>query len=240
MARHLCTRCGAVVDAPDPAPGEERHGACPECGLGFVSKGVVVARRADAAAPEDPARRARRAALDRARRDDALRALADRSFPLYGLDAAWTGRRWVGGWGRSGVQHPDRVRSVTLAHGDPWDPEAPVVRVESRTAEEPVERIFAAQELAATLFHETGEHTGAHRAPFGPDDPDSWWDPVELGVDRVPTPFRLLRSGAHWVALGRGDGCLITVAARHVEPDAVRLVTIDDPVAYLDDDAQPR
>jgi hypothetical protein len=231
VSRHLCSRCGAVVDDPDPAPGQQLHGACPECGLGFVSRTVVATLASGSGAAE--------ARASARRVEAARRALAERTFPVHGIDGSWRGRRWIGGWGRSGVAAPDRVRSVTLAHGDVSDPAAPLVLVESRTDEGP-ERFFAGQELAASLFHETGEHTPEHRQPYGPGDPDTWWDPLTLPVDGEPAPFRLLRSGAHWVALGAGAGCLIAIVARHGEPGAVRLVTIRDPEPYLEDDGEPR
>jgi hypothetical protein len=233
VSRHLCTRCGAVAEAPDPAAGEAVHGACPECGLGFTSWGMTAALREGPEAPED---RTRREEAERRHRADALRAVAERTFPLHGLDAAWTGRRWLGGWGA----HDGRVDRVTLGHGDAWDATAPLVRVETHRDDDPWTWRDTAQGLAFGLFHDTGEHTERHRDPYGPGEPPSWWDPVGLVVDGVPTPLRLLRSGAQWIAVGATGGHVLAVTARHVEPAAVRLVQVTDVEPYLADDGGPR
>jgi hypothetical protein len=61
-----------------------------------------------------------------------------------------------------------------------------------------------------------------------------------VAVDGRSTAFRLLRSGAHWVAVGAADGHVLAVTARHVEPSAVHLVVVGDLGPYLADDGGPR
>ena len=86
---------------------------------------------------------------------DSARLLAERRFPVYGLDGGWTGRRWFGGSGGSG----DAIDRLELGHGDPYDAEAPVLRVAS-LASPPRERDYkewlAAKSLAEHLWHEGG------------------------------------------------------------------------------------
>ncbi len=235
VSRHLCTRCGAVVAGPDPGPGETVDRACPECGLGFRSSGRIAAVRTEPGPAASSARRRRRR-QQREHRAAALEALGERAFPIHGLDASWTGRRWMGGWGR----HDGRLDRITLGHGDPWAGDAPLVRVETHADDDPWWSRDTAQGLAFGLFHDTGEHTAAHRDPYGPGEPETWWDPAVLDVGGVPVPFRRLRSGAHWVAIGAAGGHVIAVTARLVEPAAVRLVAITDPEPYLADDGGPR
>ena len=105
----LCTRCGALLPPPAPGSAEGAEGTCPECGLGFAWAPLAarVGRpRASLSrwppAPRwprpSPRRRPRRAPPDAAERARQVRRCG---FPLYGLDASFEGRRWVGGHGTS-------------------------------------------------------------------------------------------------------------------------------------------
>jgi hypothetical protein len=221
------------VESPDPAPGATVDGACPECGLGFRTSGVIGVARTE---PESPDARDRRLRRLHAHRADAHRALAERTFRILGLDASWTGHRWLGGWGR----HDGRVDSITLGHGDPHDAGAAIVRVESHAGSEPWTWRTTIQALASGLFHETGRWTPAHRTPFIADDGTASWEGIELSVDHRPTEFRLLRDGGHWVAAGGAAGQVLALTARAIRPSAVRLVEITDLEPYLANDASPR
>jgi hypothetical protein len=163
--------------------------------------------------------------------------LRRRTFPIYGLDARWTGRRWAGGWGSSA----GKVDRIDLAHGDAYDEAAPLVRIETLTLEhDPVgmQETTAAQTLAQHLWLEGGDHD-AVRPTFSSPDPTASWGELTLTVDGRRSAFRFLTGGSSWVALGRvGDG-IVAVEARHIDPADVGLVTVEDVEPYLADDGLP-
>jgi len=168
-------------------------------------------------------------------------------FPVYGLDGSWTGRRWLGGWGKSG----DNIEHLELAHGDAFDPKAPLVRVDTRriTAEreglnlntaEPQVRRSVARSLVQHLWHETNVYLDAIPSTFQSDDPTSQWGAISLDVDGEFREFSWLQVEATWVALGKVEDALLGLEARNVEPAEVRLVMIANPIEYLEDDGAPR
>lgn len=237
----LCARCGAVLPpAPSGAVGPTR-GSCPDCGLGYVVHSITAAAPTGAAAPPPRIADEHRAAVERRRRheNDALVARLD--FTPYGLDASWTGRRWLGGHGGAPV-----VERVTLAHGDSFDDDAPLIRVETHRPQQTVlptgpttEHVMAAHSLVQSLWHATGEHSDAMTQTFRAEDPTAAWDATSLVVDGVAHPFRILRAGRHWVALGVLGTTLVGIDARAIAPDAVRLVQVDDLDVYLHDSGLP-
>jgi hypothetical protein len=193
-------------------------------------------------------RRARRQGRRRQRnRDvDKVRALRGRTFPVYGLDHRWQGRRWVGGWGSSG----DVVIRIDLAHGDAWDDASPLVRVEAVAAPTgdgsagragaALHVAMTAQQLAQHLFRESGEYSDEIRESFRSADPTGSWQEMTLDLDGHPTSFRSLTAGSSWVALRQGSGGLVAIRARHIDPTEVHLVTVEDVEPYLTDDGDRR
>jgi hypothetical protein len=165
--------------------------------------------------------------------------LRRRTFPIFGLDRRWKGLRWAGGWGSSG----DEITHINLAHGDPYDPAAVVVRIESWPLAGPMAAMTvanSAQGLAEHLWEEGDAPHDLVRPTWTSDDPTEIWNTLELPVDGSPVAFRTLRSGVHWVALGTIGGTLVTIEARHIDPDTVGLVTIVDVEPYLGDGPTPR
>jgi hypothetical protein len=229
----LCPRCGGVVEFPDL--GTCGEAACPECGLGFSTGSVFAAAQRNPLRRWRARRRGATAGRDHAaQRRDVVRQL---EFPVYGLDASWTGRRWVGGWGASG----DVVDRIDLAHGDAYDAAAPLVRIETRAlrvGEKDLQEGFAAKGLAQHLWHEGVDHE-ALRPAFTSADPTATWAALTLPVDGEPTAFRLLGAGGSWVALGRVDRRLVAIQGRHVDPASLALVTVEDVEPYLSDDGLP-
>ncbi len=168
-------------------------------------------------------------------------------FPVYGLDGRWTGRRWLGGWGKSG----DKIEYLVLAHGNVHDSAAPLVRVETRTttpepdedrnAAESKGKRFMTRSLVQHLWHETGVHLEAIPSTFKTtEDPASRWEKTSLQVDGESTEFSTLQVEAQWVALGKVGDALLGLQARNVEPAEIGLITIGNPMEYLEDDETPR
>ena len=171
----------------------------------------------------------------RSRQVDIIRG---RTFPIHGLDDRWTGSRWVGGWGTSN----DEVNEIGLAHGDPFDEGAPLVRITTWRLSPPTEPLTvanAAQGLAHYLWDEAGAPHELIRPAYTSDDPTEAWSDLDLPVDGSPAAFRSLAHGAHWVALARTKGILVGIEARHIDPGDVGLVTVRDLEAYLAEPPTP-
>lgn len=228
----LCSRCGAVLPARNRA--RRGEGVCPECGLGYrwatISTPTTSVRGRLARL-----RHWRQLRVDPAERRQVIRNCR---FTLYGLDGAWTGRRWTGGFASEG----EVVTEVELAHGDPWKPGEPVVRVTThQPAEEPTSSWFirdTACSLSEELWREGAEHDQV-RATFVDADPLRSWTPVELPVSGRPVDFRRLQGPLGWAAIGHVGDQLVTVVAHHIPPERVKLAAAD-PQAYLADDGRPR
>jgi hypothetical protein len=223
-----------VVEPPEPEDGGRAERACPECGLGFTSS--VLRFRPRSALGRWWARRRgqHQVRSHAAERADILRR---RTFAIYGLDARWEGRRWAGGWGSSA----GKVDRIDLAHGDAYDENAPLVRIETLTLEHDpggMQEATAAQGLAQHLWLEGGDHDAVRPTFTSPDPTESWGD-LALMVDGQRRAFRFLAAGSSWVALGRVGDRLVAVEARHLDPAGVGLVTIDDVEPYLADDGLP-
>ncbi len=239
----LCSRCGEIVEWPEPDSEQSHRSECPSCGLGFTRAAVFVRSKSDSGIIEPLINNVGwRNRID----SDERQALSRCDFAVYGLDETWSGSRWVGGWGGSPAGFfPGRLE---LAHGDAYDESAPLLRVEtvpkpssrklpdraSPEAEDSWAIRNAAQSLADTLWHEGAEHSPALRAPFSDGDPTAGWSSLSLIIDDGPVLFRSLAADNTWVALGETDSAIITLFARNFDPTNVRLVVIDDFSAYLD------
>jgi DNA-directed RNA polymerase subunit RPC12/RpoP len=235
----LCSRCGEIVEPPEPDSEQSQSSVCPSCGLGFTTSttsAVFASSKSDSSSIEHPINTVRRRnRIDR----DQRQAISRCDFAVYGLDETWSGSRWVGGWGGGPLE---------LAHGDAYDESAPLLRVE--TAPKPSSRKLpdraspeaedawaisnSAQVLAETLWHEGAEHSPALRAPFSAGDPTAGWSSLPLIIDGRPVTFRSLAADNTWVALGQTESAIITLFARNFDPTNVRLVVIDDFSPYLD------
>ncbi len=230
----LCYRCGAVLPDLGPASDDPVEGECPECGSGYSTGRILRAYRRPFGSRL--LRRRMRPAVEYlppevlARRDEAV---ASCTFPVYGLDSTWTGRRWMGGWGGSGGR-------LELAHGDVWDEAAPLVRIETRPPTgRPSELGIVAKSLAQRLWREGARHEDV-RGSFSADPTESW-AVVEFVVDGEPVPFRRLSSAPaqpYWAAVGHINNQLVSVWCRSVAQD-LHLVTISDLRPYLADDGRP-
>lgn len=234
----LCSRCGEIVEGPEPDSEQSQSSACPSCGLGFTTSSTVVfaSSKSDSGITEHLINNVGwRNRMDR----DKWQAISRCDFAVYGLDERWSGSRWVGGWGGGPLE---------LAHGDAYDESAPLLRVQtvpkpssrklpdraSPEAEDSWAIRNSAQLLAKTLWHEGAEHSPALRAPFSEGDPTAGWSSLPLIIDGRPVPFRSLAADNTWVALGQTESAIITLFARNFDPTNVRLVVIDDFGPYLD------
>jgi len=146
------------------------------------------------------------------------------------------GTRWIGGWGSSG----DVVDSLDLAHGNPWQKTAPLVRVEAHR--QPALAVdmepHTAQRLATQLWHEGADHEIVQLS-FGPD-PTASWDRRVISVDGEPVEFFYLASAPAWVAFTQIEGRLVSVFARNIEIEEVELTEVGDADAYLNEPPTPR
>jgi len=219
-------------------PDGRGQGACPDCGLGFSSVGYSALTRLERGPVREWWARRRGDRQLRSHRAEQHEIVRRRSFPIHGLDDRWSGSRWIGGWGGS---HRE-VDHIDLAHGDPHDPSAPLVRVTTwRLSPGKADHTVthAAQELAEHLWREAGAPHALVRTSFTSDDPTIAWSELDLSIDEQPTAFRSLAQPPHWVALARIESSLITIEARHVEPHHVALITVDNIEPYLEDPPSP-
>ncbi len=186
----------------------------------------------------EDARRAREhRARGRATHDK--RVFESASFAPYGLDARWSGLRWIGGHAES----DGRVTLLELAHGDsPWDQTSPQVRVETfggSSASDPRYLFDVARDLVQHFWHETGVlPDDVRRAVFATDrsgqDPTGPWAAADVTVDERMVPFRVLAHDDYWVGVGSFDDSVVAVRARGWSLDQTGVVTICDLGPYLD------
>ena len=161
----------------------------------------------------------------------AVERLPTPPFPVYALDARWSGQRWSGGWGRSN----DVVTSFTLAHGAFLDSDAPEVRVTTEHPSGSLDALVARMpsDLASELWHATGVlREDVRAAAWSPDDQAAPWERVELTIDGLPVTLRWLSEGEHWVAFAEHGDAVIAITARRWPPEATSLVTVSDLAAY--------
>lgn len=231
--RSLCSRCGAVIEAPMPEGVGAARGECSECGQGWAASTLIAAK------PRRWFLRWRRSPRVRSERDVSeyeAQVISRWQLPLYGLDETWEGSRWIGGYAAGG-----RTTKVDLAHGNPWVEDGPLVRVEiAAMVNGPVDHVLTAEELVNRLYHETGTTLPQFKETFRSDEPTGSWDKVTFDLDGVPTGFDFLAIEAWWIALREEPGYLISIEARHVSPSSVRLVTIRDVDPYVGEDKKPR
>lgn len=239
----MCHRCGGTAREEIDAS----HARCAECGQEFsFARLVAIAGDQPERTPEEQAQ------LDRLlnMHEHRDRMFETRPFPVYGLDDRWTGLRFIGGSGSSNGE----TSHLGLAYGDPVDPDAAHLRVDTRrppriggtNRHDPhLDRMFLAKNLAGHLWRETGVMRDDVRAaafaldegsPFSVD-PVGPWDPMSFPVDGALITFKRLAQAEHWVALGELDGLFIAVTARNWLAEETALITVDDFAPYFEGSA---
>ncbi len=167
-------------------------------------------------------------------------AFREPPFPLYGLAATWTGRRFMGGHGSDG-RH---VTSLSLAHGDPFDESGVEVRVECSIREHDSME-FLRREAFEGLARDARRpptdatpdefYAWAHRSEREIRElPDPVWGSTEIPVDGRPVSFDVLTEGPRWVAVARLEDSFVVLDARGLSLRDVNLVRIDDASTYID------
>lgn len=162
--------------------------------------------------------------------------------PVYGL-ADWTGRRSLGGHGRSssvGLTH------VELIYGDPVD--GPYLRINTRW-ERPgrpdVEPDGVRQELTRALW----QHQMQPPEGLNPEELHQWWVERRGDIDRRPspkwTPTRVLIDGTDrvattytegddWAAVIDLDQVLVGIQSRGIPTNRVSLTQVQDLTPYME------
>jgi hypothetical protein len=155
-------------------------------------------------------------------------------WALFGLPLSWQGKRFLGGHSESGKT----INALQLAHGDPWNPKAPHLRVEVSEREEPL------RFLAESLWHE------ARRPPEGllPEEfavwrsnqmmeiqtkPDPDWGRRTILVEGLPVEFDFLSEGQSWVGRGRIGNVVLTLTAGNFPVEHAALIKIADIEPYV-------
>ena len=167
--------------------------------------------------------------MDALLRANNAEAVAGLTFPVYGLDDRWSGRRSIGGWGGQPI---DRF---TLAHGEPFVADAPLLRVatirpEPRQASGVRETNLwmEARSLVLVLAEKRGEPTSAIRATLTGPDPYQLWEDVSVDVDGSVVTARVLRHDDEWIAVLSLTNADLALFSRRVAITDVRLVVVDD------------
>jgi hypothetical protein len=171
---------------------------------------------------EEPDAQSHGAATERAQtRLD--RALARLSFDLYGLSDAWRGTRWVSGWGGPA----GRLEQVELAHGDPLDPAATLVRVSTHAL------VVGRFGLNRSAADERGFVTSLCRQYLldqaNADNADlegATWETREVSVDGAAVPLHFAHRDRHWLGIAPLESAVVAVFARAFRPEDLDLVTI--------------
>ncbi len=160
------------------------------------------------------------------------RAWRELRFPLIGISTDGNAQLRMGGQGRGGRVPARPLRYLppglwtdlnhlgVLAQGDDWE-----VHIDSRipTAELP-------PELLEQQCCHYAEH-GPRRNGTTSEDPRT--RAAEVFVDEVPTRFEGYQIDGVWVGSTVLPDVSISVTAFDVDPEALSLVTITDPSAYL-------
>jgi hypothetical protein len=203
--------------------GADGQAVCDGCGqrMGFA---MVVASAADAE-PGAVARRQR--AIDLLRRRREVAVVDAVAFPVYGLDAGWSGRRSIDGWGG------DPPERLSLLHDLPQDASHPSVRV---TTLRPADRDEVRKQVISAVLQvarQAGGLTAEVRGAIDHLDPLERWDAATIPVDGVAVAARVFRLGVSWVAASEREGSHIVVRSLATEIDDVALATVRDFDPYL-------
>ena len=176
------------------------------------------------------------------------------AFPVYGLDASWSGARWLDGFGDA-VR--DEVRWVRLAHQS-TEPEALImVETLSRPLTDgqaarwgepalqsvafsaavvmvnltlPAQSVPRPPGLLRALVRNAEARSGRHAE----------WPPVSWRVDGSEVGARTWRFAGGWAAVSDSvDGVYLAAAGSGIGPDGLALAALRDGRAYNVDVDQP-
>ena len=177
-----------------------------------------------------------------AERQRFFRIVRSPPFPLYGLSAEWTGFRFAGGHGEGS----EGVNSISLGHGDSFDPSAPQAQIESERLRIPLPREYRLRYEADTLWHVAdpapppgldaeGFRLGVReREHEFRERPLPEVRTIAIPVDRSPTDFELIVEGSQWVAMTELHDVTVTVRARNIAVEDVELVRVTDLEPYIE------
>lgn len=161
-------------------------------------------------------------------------------FSVYGLDASFTGARWLDAWNPAGpttAAGDPWVTDVDLGHGS-WDRSGDFVLVFNSKrrlgAESDVEQVLG--NACVAMLHATAPRDadsrfwrdGAERVialAQSQDGPE--WRNLPVVVDGAMVPFKKTGSRETWVAGGVHEGTAIAMLVRGYDADAVRLEPAD-------------
>jgi hypothetical protein len=177
-----------------------------------------------------------------AQRQRFYRVLRSPPFPLYGLPSGWAGPRLAGGHGEGS----EGVTSISLGHGDPFDPSAPQAHVEVARERHPLPLEYRLRTEAENIWHQ-------EEAPPPPglndDQFRSWVEERErefrerplpeprtiaLSIDGSRTDAQFIAEGSSWVAFAELDDLTVTVRARNIPVEDVELVRVTDVEPYIE------
>ncbi|MEO6798034.1 MAG: hypothetical protein ABI401_08580 [Candidatus Dormibacter sp.] len=155
-------------------------------------------------------------------------------WPLFGLPPSWQGKRFLGGHSVS-----DRtISALALAHGDPWNPDTALLRVQVSGRDEPL------RFLAENLWHV------AARPPEGllPEEfsvwstkqmieirarPDPDWGHQTIPIDGIPVECDFLGEGHCWVGQATIGNVFLTLTGTNFPVEDAALVKIADVEPYI-------
>jgi hypothetical protein len=220
---------------------------CDDCGHGSTFARLV-ASGAPGSSAEQQAR------IDRllGQMEQRDRLFAGAPFPVYGLDARWTGLRSFGGWGNSnGV-----TTSLSLAFGDVGDQEAAQLRVETQrpevvaldgTRNPMTDRSVVAHSLVMHLAHGVELPDDVRAIAFPARNPNAFvadataaWTDTLIAVEGVATPAKMLAVGDVWIAIVSVGDLTVGITARGWPVADVGLVVVTDFHAYADGSTEIR
>src|SRR6266511_2144809 len=203
MAQHggNCPRCHSSDWYVMPEEGKlgliERVGNAPESlgemwhcrSCGFATTGVTTLVPLKSGRPKRPGSVVRRM---KGRRFDPREALNHPPFPLFGLPASWSGKRYIAGWGRS----RRGLTSVELGHVDPSSHGSALllIRIAPKQEKEDLSRLCrpGAEIRGRRATELTDPQLRTAEEPQ--------WRPLAVSFDGQPVDFRLLSQQSAWFA----------------------------------------
>jgi hypothetical protein len=164
-------------------------------------------------------------------------------MPLYSLGPSWSDLRFIGGFGGSDTQ----VDRLELGHGDPYEEDSPVVRVEVIAEPEDPRASpfgFLRHELAREVFHEKNRP-----APdLAPQDFPRWLveqerefeardepnpRPATIPIDGKPVRFDAYTEGHAGGAVAKVGGVIVKVTTSNFPLESLELVRVEDATPYI-------
>jgi hypothetical protein len=143
-------------------------------------------------------------------------------FPVYGLQPAWQGLRYLAGWSTEDDGTGYRTSSLSLGHRAP----SGELDVVSHTD-------APEWELAEDLWSRAGADVGVLADDeFARRRPDPQWTSANIPVEGTPHTFALLTEGDHWTAYLRRDGHTLVLHSESVPLEQVDLVRVTDLTPY--------